>query len=83
MNLVQYRSLPSRVTPCEPKVVMVQYYERPWQGPITIILLQFMLIHIFNAEVQVLRALVTEVTGRHKWQHLDAAYLMSLTYHGH
>jgi hypothetical protein len=26
MNLVWYCSQPSRVTPCEPKVVMVQYY---------------------------------------------------------
>jgi hypothetical protein len=39
------------------------------------ILLQSMLIHIFDAEVQVLRALVTEVTGRHKWRRLHAAYL--------
>ena len=53
------------------------YYGRPWQGPITIILLQSMLIHIFDAEMQVLRALVTEVTGRHKWRRLDAAYLIS------
>jgi hypothetical protein len=36
-----------------------------------------MLIHIFDAEVQVLRALVTEVTGRHKWRRLDAAYLIN------
>jgi hypothetical protein len=32
MNLVQYCSLPSCVTPCEPKVVMVQYVERVLEG---------------------------------------------------
>jgi hypothetical protein len=36
-----------------------------------------MLIHIFDAEAQVLRALVTEVTGCHKWRRLDAAYLIN------